>query len=92
AFRSSVVEITSPALRGIAVLHYGQATISLSPDIDEAFLLKLLRVRLPLLGKGVSDEGLEALAPWGAEARMACRGGIRRLRRLQLSYRIRRGY
>ncbi|MEG0890210.1 MAG: hypothetical protein RSH25_17255, partial [Bacteroides sp.] len=44
------------------------------PDIDEAFLLKLLRVRLPLLGKGVSDEGLEALALWGAEARMACRG------------------
>ncbi|MEG1515366.1 MAG: hypothetical protein RSD95_10815, partial [Clostridia bacterium] len=43
------------------------------PDIDEAFLLKLLRVRLPLLGKGVSDE---ALALWGAEARMACRGAI----------------
>jgi len=40
----SASHTTSLEPQGIAVLHYGQATITLSPDIDEAFLLKLLRV------------------------------------------------
>ncbi|MEG1845254.1 MAG: transposase domain-containing protein, partial [Clostridia bacterium] len=39
--------------------------------LDVYKYLCFLLVRLPLLGKGVSDE---ALALWGAEARMACRG------------------
>ncbi|MEF9973214.1 MAG: hypothetical protein RR893_04710 [Clostridia bacterium] len=42
---------------------------------QKACLESFLPVRLPLLGKG-SDDGLEALAPWGAETRMACRGAI----------------
>lgn len=36
--------VASQKLQGIAVLQYGKATITLSPDIDEALLLKLLRV------------------------------------------------
>ena len=41
--------------------------------LDVYKYLCFLLERLPVLGKGVSDEGLEALAPWADEARAVCR-------------------